>query len=747
METEFAEHRRLLAVLQEGGYATVVHEEGRLTAIEARTDDSRRPRGFAIYIRRLGTSRPTGLPRNTRAWERGLKRVLLDHVPSMDLYVALPPGRARSKGVTSFGPDGILAYLESLASHPRPRAAAAPGRDGSAILYGDFSSFGRRRETVFPEPTEEPKPIATGFAPATAPSRPIFPGESLEPCTDYLFWFEVGAAVEESIEVTPTPIPEELQPGARLAVEVFAFEGELELTGETRGEVEVTAEGGARVAVPAALPEAIDGAPAERRLFFPARTPGRPGRHRLRCNLYLGSTLVQSRLVTAAVGNAPAHAGRAIESVLDYRLSADLGLACLAGVPGHDFSLEINGNEDSHQFRFYRQGEGELFKSESSLPADRVKRGIEMGRRALRMVSWNSEEEWNRKPGAYRYKGKPSSRQLSDDLGTLALAGSNIYSELAARLTGGVPARRRLEKFSAIPGRVQIATGVDGLYVPAGLFYDHEVDRPPKGRRFELCEDFAASMKDREAPLEQTPCMLSGCRQRDEKHIVCPSGFWGFRHEIGWPASTETSMTRLEYDDAPAVLAGISTDAKLTRRAGHIRELEKLLSAGALTVTDNRDGFDRDFEARDSHLVYLYCHGGLEDEIPYVALGKPASEADRIDYDHLRRGSPWGEPPPRPVVFINGCHTTALGPEQVLDLVAGFVEEADAAGVIGTELTVFEPLACDFAETALAEFLSGAATIGAAVRRARLELLRANNPLGLVYVPFVAADTRLCKAP
>ena len=99
----------------------------------------------------------------------------------------------------------------------------------------------------------------------------------------------------------------------------------------------------------------------------------------------------------------------------------------------------------------------------------------------------------------------------------------------------------------------------------------------------------------------------------------------------------------------------------------------------------------------------------------------------------------------RPLVFINGCHTTALTPERALDLVTSFVENANAAGVIGTEITIFEPLACEFAEHSLKWFLDGE-PIGECVRRARVALLAKHNPLGLVYIPFVLGSTSLTRS-
>jgi hypothetical protein len=160
-------------------------------------------------------------------------------------------------------------------------------------------------------------------------------------------------------------------------------------------------------------------------------------------------------------------------------------------------------------------------------------------------------------------------------------------------------------------------------------------------------------------------------------------------------------------------------------------------------VARSRDDFERRARLGPAHVVYLYGHGGeTEAGVPYIEIGprnSPGINGGSLAEAQVR----WGEPPPRPIVFVNGCHTTALAPGQVLDLVAGFVKEANAIGVLGTELTVFEPLAGEFAETVLDHYLRQRTAIGEAVRQARLKLLTDYNPLGLAYVPFVAAETRL----
>ncbi len=154
---------------------------------------------------------------------------------------------------------------------------------------------------------------------------------------------------------------------------------------------------------------------------------------------------------------------------------------------------------------------------------------------------------------------------------------------------------------------------------------------------------------------------------------------------------------------------------------------------------ETRDETLRLLKTTTPHLVYFYCHGGLnKNDIPYIQVGGP--EERGITRDNLRAYEiEWDDP--RPLVIINGCHTTALEPEKAIEFVSAFIE-CSASGVIGTEITIFEPLACAFAEECLRHFLQGV-PIGEAVRRARLALLQTGNPLGLVYVPYVLPSLRL----
>lgn len=82
--------------------------------------------------------------------------------------------------------------------------------------------------------------------------------------------------------------------------------------------------------------------------------------------------------------------------------------------------------------------------------------------------------------------------------------------------------------------------------------------------------------------------------------------------------------------------------------------------------------------------------------------------------------------------------------QALIEFITPFIENANAAGVIGTEITIFEPLASAFGEECLRRFLSSS-TIGESVRGARLKLLKDGNPLGLVYIPYVLSNLRLVE--
>jgi hypothetical protein len=335
--------------------------------------------------------------------------------------------------------------------------------------------------------------------------------------------------------------------------------------------------------------------------------------------------------------------------------------------------------------------------------------------------------------------------RLREDLVRLAIRGYRFYTGIIMRLAGGRPRAHALARLMREPGFVQVACKQSARHVlPAAMLYDYPFDTNYAHMdRYTLCEAFTGALAAA-GPLESSPCFQGQCPVADDVHnktVVCPSGFWGFRHAVGLPLTVPTAPDPpavLAIADAPHLAAGVSTAQDLKERAAHQQTLQTLVPRLVMEVGDTREEILGLLGRGKAHVVYFYCHGGLSGDLPYLQVG--ADEV--ITPDNLFAVARWDDP--RPLVFLNGCHTTALDPEIAFEFIGAFVENAGAAGVIGTEITVFEPLARAFAEECLRQFLSEI-PVGEAVRRARLRLLKDGNPLGLVYIPYVMPGLQLAR--
>ena len=95
-----------------------------------------------------------------------------------------------------------------------------------------------------------------------------------------------------------------------------------------------------------------------------------------------------------------------------------------------------------------------------------------------------------------------------------------------------------------------------------------------------------------------------------------------------------------------------------------------------------------------------------------------------------------------PLVFINGCHTAELTPDALVNFVDRFIE-ANAGGVIGTEVTVSQSLASEAALLFFSYLLENGGTVGQAIRGVRFDFLAKGNLMGLAYTPYCSAKLHL----
>jgi hypothetical protein len=348
-------------------------------------------------------------------------------------------------------------------------------------------------------------------------------------------------------------------------------------------------------------------------------------------------------------------------------------------------------------------------------------------------------------PRQYRYasdqRGEP--KQLLADLRELALLGSDFYTDLIIRHSGF---EEKVRGVLRAPSVVQIASVKSAKYVfPWGLVYDHEfIDSSAN----QLCPDFAASLQAGTAEaLEGSICFTAGCRQAADENVVCPSGFWGFRHVIEQPLSTseigrmdggpETDTTfEIEVDKGVNALVGVSE--QLDGYENHSQNLAEAL-AGNVQIRSALRLIGDELRRPDLHLVYFYCHGGRRAGKAWLGVGV-RRDPEQLYPQYLKTWKiSW--PTVHPLVFINGCKTVGISPDDMLDF-NRILAWCKASGVIGTEITIPESLARHVGERFIPAFRAGNA-VGPLIRSLRLGLLALCNPLGLVYTPYCMARLSL----
>jgi hypothetical protein len=254
-----------------------------------------------------------------------------------------------------------------------------------------------------------------------------------------------------------------------------------------------------------------------------------------------------------------------------------------------------------------------------------------------------------------------------------------------------------------------------------------------------------------------------------EDAIVCARHFWGLRHIIELPpfqgneaataaatdgAVTAAPATVLRRDVTSAGSPGrllLGYNAALVSANAHRAELKELAETRRINASwhdeNSADPLLTALRKGDADLIYLFCHarGGVAD--PRVtppalefqeAAGAPpsliraAALADGLQLLH------------HPLVILNGCNTAAFSPDALSPFIRNLVRDCDAAGVVGTEIPVFEMLAGEVARQFLARFLDGE-TAGKALLDIRRKLLARGNPLGFIYTLYAVAELRIAQ--
>lgn len=631
--------------------------------------------------------------------------------------------------------QALLDHSRSWSSSPATLSEDAQLPHPAAAVPAVFESIVHRNDRY----------VNTDFASDEQPDRAIDKQRALRPGQWCYFRMSIGEIEDSSIEARPTLLPTPLlDHAAELRVVIFS---EFFMVTEDTGIFYLPGDGPASVRVPASTPAGLapDAALLRERLLFRLHVPARVGLADLRVNLYSNGMLIQSRLVTArvGVGRPLAEGGAQRMAVLDFNLSATLAPGLLSAIAPHTLSIMLNSDSAGNQsFRLLGQQGQELFANSATLGAGEVADLIALARGALQRATWGYPGEWD---GQAPYRYDPATpagvlqAQFADDLFTLAAEGARFYAAIKNNLGQGKQGAADLRALMRRPGVVQMAAKIAASdIVPIGLLYDYRLDSQAS---LTICPQFEASLASGRA-LASEPCFCGECPSRDDLSVVCPSGFWGFRHDIGMPTPTpngpELALT-IGYTNQPLIDMAVYADFPLL--PGHLARVDQL--AAVVQRQSQREQITSMFHTTQPQLVYFYCHGLLQGTKPALKVGSLGSPGYFTLDSWSNLAIEW--PQARPLMFINGCHTTAITPAQALNLVKVLVEDVEAAGVLGTEITIFEPLAQAFAELLLPLFLAGM-PLGRAVRTARLGLLAQRNLLGLAYTAHAYADLRLVKS-
>ena len=357
--------------------------------------------------------------------------------------------------------------------------------------------------------------------------------------------------------------------------------------------------------------------------------------------------------------------------------------------------------------------------------------------------------------------------QLSEKLTKLAELGWPLFDKLLLQKE-----RANLLQILAANDKfpIHVAQVLRDRVIPWALLYDRLYD--PKARDaagkpagLGFC---GAALPDAQGNLPVKECFGKGClleghpqtchqdgqgRTLLPETVVCPLHFWGFRYSIEIPpqqvapgADGVPMCEQIAVTGKAKVAVGVN--CTLSLYDDHIKEL-----AGAKTKTPadwrNPGEYDRGkilkmLEDSELAAIYFYCHAGgsPKDGARLVFQGPQKGDAKEEIKPADLTGDEWRL---RPLVFLNGCNTAGYSPRALSRFFQKLVDDRAAAGVVGTEITVREQLACEMAKRFFLSFLNGMAA-GPALLSARRALLAKNNPLGLAYTLYASAGLSLKTA-
>jgi hypothetical protein len=398
-----------------------------------------------------------------------------------------------------------------------------------------------------------------------------------------------------------------------------------------------------------------------------------------------------------------------------------------------------------------------------------LKEQVSDARRVLHLIEAPEQKELEPKDWPYGFSPDNAGTEavLKSALARLAEVGWRLFDSV---IPGDEDQKLRLKDLLASePGVIEVAHVLLERVIPWALVYDREYDPSSLADREgnpidrDVCLAAANQCGVKLACGEHPECLLHEAnlqRRQQAKQpglkaetVVCPLHFWGFRHVVEIPPQ-QVNKGDVGTSLQEKVLAGPSAEMlramnrSLISTEAHVRELDGVIEKATApshwkTTLYERTAIKNAMDDTQLDVLYFFCHarGGEADpkvKPPQLFFGEAPNS---LAPEHLGSKA-WTH---RPLVILNGCGTVGYSPDALSPFIEKLVQDRGAAGVLGTEIPVWEPLATEFARLFLAEFLNNQ-TAGQALLKARRTLLAKNNPLGVIYTLYAAACLRLQRS-
>ena len=583
---------------------------------------------------------------------------------------------------------------------------------------------------------------------------PILPGQAV------FLRLDIGELSPESQVQVAARFPDWHLPRRDLWLDVVVSSSELRVERWPAEAAEGTAAGAARAAesrffLPADGGAARTGeaAGSSPYLTFRLVAPSVASRVRARVGYFYRNALVQSQLLTARVGEAHC----ALEIVADYTLSSSLAdLDAIAPRPRLTWLVHDRG-DGRHELVV--RGEG----SAGAAPA--VPLSLEASAVDTRVASLRAALRSEAVAPARRQRTR---RQLEQDLRRLAPLGQDLYNVLTSQVGSALDAAFHQPEATVI----QICRPAKArLTLPWALLYEIPLEQDALAHGgVELCpmvRDWNGKGPLFDGYPSHCPAAPAG---RHLANVWCPFGFWGFRYLVEQLSSTGDWVDHLTVAPGADFVIAETRRVDPSRIAAHVRRLTATVQ-GSFPAARVQEGRDRakikEMIGRDVPFIYFYCHGerqrpGRGDTYLGVGLREAIAANDfqgwvdnwrlfenRVVWDRIQ-----------PFIFLNACHSLEVTPETLVSYLDAFIGKGRAAGVIGTEVRVRQPLAMEIAEAFFQGFLNAppappgragqplgddVPTVGRVLRKLRLDLLRSGNLAGLVYTPHCWSDLHVVR--